>query len=179
MSYPDFSNIFPSPNINYPCTFNPNSGYATDCVGTTQTSSETETTSSATGGNGVPETIGNKQIAVFANNVSCTYDPTKSPPLDCRDKYCHYYYKTNLLGTTGFNPPDSHPPDKIVCNITGNICTYDPLISPKLICDDQQCKYLYNDHNLLKAYYKDWSNNTQLINYNLIISLLKNILIFI
>jgi hypothetical protein len=36
MNYPDFSSIFPYPNVNYPCTFNPNSGYAADCIGTNQ-----------------------------------------------------------------------------------------------------------------------------------------------
>jgi hypothetical protein len=166
MNYPDFSNIFPSPNVNYPCIFNPNSGYATDCVGATQTGGSS--TQSTTTKNNEIVTIGNKQILILPNNIACTYDPSKSPPLDCRDQYCNYYYDTNLLSTAGFNPPISHPPVKIVCRLNSNICTYDPSISPKLICDDQQCKYFYNDPRVLNdlKFNPPFSTNSKSPSYN-------------
>jgi hypothetical protein len=166
MNYPDFSSIFPSPNINYPCTFNPNSGYAADCVGTIQHSGSSVETSTTK--NKEIVTIGNKQILILPNNIACTYDPSKSPPLDCRDKYCNYYYNTNLLTTDGFNPPISHTPVKIVCRINNNTCTYDPIISPKLICDDQQCKYFYNDPRVLNdlKFNPPYSTNSQSRSYD-------------
>lgn len=46
MDYPDFSSIFPTPNTNYPCTFNPNPGFTADCIGKSQPTRSSSTPSS-------------------------------------------------------------------------------------------------------------------------------------
>jgi hypothetical protein len=148
MSIPDFSSIFPLPKVNFPCNFNPNPGFIPDCIGIDNPNATVSTSSKPTGP--MIANIGSKVIAIFPSNIRCEYDPSKQPlPLVCSDKYCKYYYTTNLINTPGFDPPNSHTPSKIVCSITNNTCTYDPTISQQLICDNLQCRYHYNDPTLL------------------------------
>jgi hypothetical protein len=144
----DLSGILPLPKINFPCNFNPNPGFTPDCIGVTNPNATVSTSNNTSGP--MVATIGDKVYATLPGNITCLYDPSKEPlPLLCKDKYCDYYYKTNLINTSGFNPPLSHTPDKIVCRLTNNICTYDPTISQQLICDNLQCRYHYNNPNLL------------------------------
>jgi len=148
MSYPDFSSIFPNPIVKYPCTLNPNPGYTADCVGKTNPNATTATSSNASGSMQISQ-IGNKTISILPSGVQCIYDPSISDfPLSCTDKYCTYYYKQNLV-TKDFDPPMSNTPDKAVCGITNNKCTFDPTQKYPLVCDDLQCKYSYNDPRLL------------------------------
>ena len=130
MNYPDFSSIFPTPNTNYPCTFNPNSGYASDCVGEIQISSSSSSSNPVSTG---PQCMsgGGKTICIHGN-LQCTYDPKTSPPLICKDKYCSYGYNNGeLINSTSFKPPLISVPDTKTCtNEQPPAGYYDPKNAP-------------------------------------------------
>jgi len=170
MSYPDFSSVFPTPYTNYPCSYNPNSGYANDCSGTSSTEQNVVT---STSGPSLCKSS-NTGFICSINNMSCIYDYTKNPPLMCSDKYCDYYYtgtqndyvyttfdtllnKNVLRMTPSFSPPNINLPNSNIsnvtrpyatsCNLGNNRCIYDPTQTPQLQCNDGSCIYKYSNSN--------------------------------
>ena len=125
MDYPDFSSIFPSSLKNFSCILNPNSGYSPDCIGIKQNSSSSSGTSSGTGGPLCASAAGKTICSI--GKVQCTYDPTKSPPLVCKDQYCTYGYNNGTqITNASFKPPLISVPDTKTCLQQPPTGFYDP-----------------------------------------------------
>jgi len=161
---------------NYPCTYNPNTGYANDCTGKTVIS---QTITGNTGTNNNCSDNPNGYVCTTDNNMVCTYDKTKNPPMECRDKYCYYYFsgspdlfvnstwnstfnRSDYSLSPNFNPPDSQlpnsninnpkttKPDKTKCTLNGKFCESNNKQNPPLQCTDPgSCIYGYNNGNLI------------------------------